>query len=104
MDLPTFNNPMFTNEFDRPFSVDFAPHGSRCEWCGALAESQITAIGGAMHNQGGCFCRSCGERFCALVANALHTAAGSDFLHVYQNSSRRIVLIIQDQVFGGENT
>ena len=71
---------MFTNEFDRPFSVDFAPRGSRCEWCGALAESQITAIGGVMHNQGGLFCRFCGEKFCALVANARHTAPAGEIL------------------------
>ena len=70
LDIPLF---MFTNEFYRPYSIDFAPQGSRCEWCGALAESQITAIGGAMHNHGGLFCRSCGKRFCALVANAAHT-------------------------------
>jgi len=78
MELPTVGVPRFKNEFNRPFSVDFAPSGSRCEWCGALAESQITAIGGAMHNQAGLFCRSCGERFCALVVNAPHTVSLSE--------------------------
>ena len=101
MELPIFNSSMFTHEFNRPFSVDFAPQGGRCEWCGALAESQITAIGVAMHNQGGLFCSSCGEKFCALVANAPHTVAGGDFLHVYQYCSRRIVLIVRDQLLGG---
>src|ERR1043166_9014713 len=35
---------MQLNEFHRPFSVDFAPQGSLCEWCGKPAERQLTAI------------------------------------------------------------
>jgi len=59
------------NEFRRPFSVDFAPRGSRCEWCGNPAERQLTAIGGSYHNEGGLFCRACGEQFAQTVINAV---------------------------------
>ncbi len=62
------------NEFRRPVSVDFAPRGSACEWCGKPAERQLTAIGGRYHNESGVFCRECGEKFSQAVANALHTA------------------------------
>ena len=58
------------NEFTRPVSVDFAPRGSLCEWCGDLAERQLTAIGGSFHNESGLFCRPCGEKFSQNVANA----------------------------------
>lgn len=61
---------MPTNEFTRQVSVDFAPRGSVCEWCGNLAERQLTAIGGILHNRRGVFCRSCGEKFAKKVANA----------------------------------
>lgn len=59
------------NEFRRPISVDFAPRGSVCEWCGKPAERQLTAIGGTYHNESGMFCRSCGERFTQAVVNAV---------------------------------
>ena len=62
---------MQKNEFCRPISVDFAPRGSRCEWCGKPAERQLTAIGGAYHNESGLFCRSCGEQFSQAVMNSL---------------------------------
>ena len=58
------------NEFTRPVAVDFAPRGSLCEWCGDLAERQLTAIGGSFHNESGLFCRPCGEKFSQNVANA----------------------------------
>ena len=60
-----------SNEFQRPVSVDFAPRGSVCEWCGKPAERQLTAIGGSYHNESGVFCRPCGELFTQGVANAL---------------------------------
>jgi hypothetical protein len=62
---------MASNEFRRPVSVDFAPKGSTCIWCGKLAERQLTAIGGTYHNERGLFCRSCGEQFTQHVVNAL---------------------------------
>jgi hypothetical protein len=58
------------NEFHRPVSVDFAPRGSVCEWCGKPAERQLTAIGGTFHNESGIFCRSCGEQFSEAVINS----------------------------------
>jgi hypothetical protein len=61
---------MFFNEFRRPVSVDSAPRGSLCEWCGKPAVQQLTAIGGSSHNQSGLFCQTCGEQFTqAVVAN-----------------------------------
>ena len=61
------------NEFQRPIAVDFAPRGRVCEWCGKLAERQLTAIGGTHHNRSGVFCRPCGEEFLECVISALHT-------------------------------
>ncbi|MBE3559497.1 MAG: hypothetical protein IMW89_09755 [Ktedonobacteraceae bacterium] len=61
----------YTNEFRRPVSVDFAPQGSVCEWCGKPAEHKLTAIGGRCHNRGGLFCHSCGEQFVQAVINSL---------------------------------
>lgn len=66
---------MSNNEFRRPVSVDFAPRGSLCEWCGKPAERQLTAIGGSYHNEGGLFCSSCGEKFSQAVANSIKVAA-----------------------------
>lgn len=65
---------MMSNEFRRPVSVDFAPRGSVCEWCGKPAERQLTAIGGTYHNEGGLFCRACGEKFSQAVVNSLNVA------------------------------
>jgi hypothetical protein len=62
------------NEFRRPVSVDFAPRGSLCEWCGKPAEQKLTAIGGRFHNDGGTFCRACGEKFTQVVTNSLLVA------------------------------
>lgn len=62
---------MASNEFRRPVSVDFAPQGSTCIWCGKPAERQLTAIGGTYHNERGLFCHSCGEQFTQLVVNSL---------------------------------
>ena len=73
---------MSLNEFRRPISVDSAPRGSRCEWCGQPAEQQLTAIGGIYHNEGGLFCRPCGEQFSpAVVTNSARTAATDTNLH-----------------------
>ena len=66
---------MSYNEFRRPVSVDFAPRGSLCEWCGKPAEKQLTAIGGSYHNESGLFCRSCGEEFTRAVINSLNAAS-----------------------------
>lgn len=65
---------MANNEFHRPVSVDFAPRGSVCEWCGKPAERQLTAIGGSYHNESGLFCQPCGDKFSEVVFNALATS------------------------------
>ena len=69
------------NEFRRPFSVDSAPRGSHCEWCGKPAEKQLTAIGGRYHNESGLFCRICGEQFVQAVMNSLTAATPQVELH-----------------------
>ncbi len=69
---------MSNNEFGRPVSVDSAPRGSRCEWCGNPAEKQLTAIGGNFHNESGLFCHDCGEKFALAVANAAQIQAVAD--------------------------
>ncbi|HLZ81887.1 MAG TPA: hypothetical protein VKP04_09655 [Ktedonobacteraceae bacterium] len=70
---------MSMNEFLRPISVDSAPRGSRCEWCGNPAEQQLTAIGGSYHNESGLFCRPCGEKFSlAVVANSVRMTAPTE--------------------------
>ncbi len=60
---------MIENEFRRPVSVDTAPRGSLCEWCGKPAEVQLTAIGGIAHNESGLFCNSCGQEFTRAVTS-----------------------------------
>ena len=61
---------MNTSEFYRPFSIDTAPHGRRCEWCEKPALHQITALGGLHHNQGGFFCQDCGLEFIRIIMEA----------------------------------
>ena len=68
---------MSENEFRRSVSVDFAPRGSSCEWCGKPAERQLTAIGGTYHNKSGIFCHSCGERFRQAVMRSLRMATAT---------------------------
>jgi hypothetical protein len=62
---------MFENEFRRPVSIDFAPEGSVCEWCGKPAVYQITAIGGIHHNEQGLFCSKCGVQYICAIADFL---------------------------------
>jgi hypothetical protein len=60
---------MVENEFGQSVSMDFAPEGSVCAWCGKPAVEQLTAIGGKRHNEGGYFCHACGEQFIRDVAD-----------------------------------
>ena len=69
---------MSNNEFSQTVSVDFAPQGSLCEWCGKPAVQQLTAIGGKYHNEGGFFCFACGEEFTRTVSNPSHHATFSE--------------------------
>lgn len=59
------------NEFHQPVSVDDAPAGSVCEWCGKPAVRQLIAQGGKHHNEGGFFCAVCGEEFIRMLAGSL---------------------------------
>ena len=59
------------NEFRQPLSIDDAPEGSVCEWCGKPAEHQFTALSGKFHNESSFFCRTCGEAFVCAVASSL---------------------------------
>ncbi len=60
---------MLDNEFGQSVTMDFAPEGSVCEWCGKPAVEQLTVIGGIRHNKGGYFCHVCGEKFIQTVAD-----------------------------------
>jgi hypothetical protein len=64
---------MFTNDndFRQPVTIDDASAGEPCEWCGKPAVLQLTALGGRHHNEGGFFCRQCGEAFIRAVASSL---------------------------------
>jgi hypothetical protein len=59
------------NEFRQPLSIDEAPEGSVCEWCGKPAKHRLTQLGGTNHNESGLFCRACGEAFVCAVASSL---------------------------------
>ena len=59
------------NEFRQPLSIDEAPKGSICEWCGKPAEHQFTALGGKFHNESGLLCNACGDEFVRAVASSI---------------------------------
>jgi hypothetical protein len=59
------------NEFRQPVSIDFAPAGSVCEWCGKPALQTLTVMGGLGHNERGYFCGGCGREFIRVVASDL---------------------------------
>jgi hypothetical protein len=59
------------NEFRQPLSIDAAPAGSVCEWCGKPAVHELTELGGKNPNESGLFCRTCGEAFVCAVASSL---------------------------------
>jgi hypothetical protein len=61
----------FVNEFRQPLSLDAAPEGSVCEWCGKPAVHELTELSGKNHNESGLFCRICGEAFVCAVASSL---------------------------------
>lgn len=58
-------------DFRQPISLDDAPAGRVCEWCGKPAMFQLTAIGGRHHNESGFFCEPCSEAFIRAVASSL---------------------------------
>jgi DNA-directed RNA polymerase subunit RPC12/RpoP len=60
---------MLEHECGQSVSLDFAPEGSVCEWCGKPAVERLTAIGRKSHHEGGYFCHACGEQFMRDVAD-----------------------------------
>jgi len=60
---------MLDNEFGQSVTMDFAPEGSVCEWCGKPAVERLTVIGGKRHNEGVYFCHECGEKFIQTVTD-----------------------------------
>ena len=62
-------------DFRQPVSIDDAPDGEICEWCGKPAVYQLTALGGMHHNEEGFFCRRCSEAFVRAVASSLSREA-----------------------------
>ena len=59
------------HELRQPVSIDFAPGGSVCEWCGKPALQTLTVIGGLGQNESGYFCSGCGKEFIRVVASDL---------------------------------
>ncbi len=59
------------NEFRQPLSIDEAPEGSTCDWCGKPAEHRFIILGGTFQNESGLFCHLCGEAFVCAVASSL---------------------------------
>lgn len=62
---------MLGYDFRQPVSIDNAPRGRVCEWCGKPAVYQLTALGGKHHNEEGLFCQACGEQFARTIADSL---------------------------------
>lgn len=65
-------------DFRQPVSIDAAPAGKICEWCGKPAVYQLTAQGGMRHNEGGFFCRQCSAVFARTVASSLSREVPAD--------------------------
>ena len=63
---------MFTDDFRHPVSLEDAPPGHVCEWCGKPAIYQLTSLGGIHHNEEGLFCQECGEQFARTMADSLN--------------------------------
>src|SRR5579872_1927638 len=63
---------MLNSDFRSPVSIDDAPPGSRCEWCGKPAMYNLLVTGGKHHNEEGRFCGACGEEFIRNVADSLN--------------------------------
>jgi hypothetical protein len=64
-------NPMPGNELRQPLSLDSAPRGSVCEWCGQPAVLQITVANAIYDNEPEYFCRLCGQEFARDAADSL---------------------------------
>jgi hypothetical protein len=59
------------NEFRQPLTIEQAPEGSVCEWCGKPAQHRFVGLGGTSQHESSLFCRPCGEAFVCTVASSL---------------------------------
>ena len=59
------------NEFRQPLSLDEAPEGSVCEWCGKPARHQFIVLGGNCQKESSLFCKTCADEFVRAVASSL---------------------------------
>ncbi len=59
------------NEFRQPLSIDEAPKGSVCQWCGKSAEHKFIVLSGKCQNEIGLFCCACSDEFVRDVASSL---------------------------------
>jgi hypothetical protein len=66
------------NEFRQPVSIDFAPAGSVCEWCGKPAAQELIVLGGIGHNESRYFCSLCSQEFIRVVASELRREVPAD--------------------------
>ena len=66
------------NEFRQPVSIDFAPAGSVCEWCGKPAAQELIVLGGIGHNENRYFCSVCSKEFIRVVASDLRREVPAD--------------------------
>lgn len=64
---------MLNNEyaFRQPVTIDIAPAGEICEWCGKPAINQLTTPGRLHHDESRFFCRQCSAAFVRAVASSL---------------------------------
>jgi hypothetical protein len=70
------------NEFRQPVSIDFAPAGSVCEWCGKPAAQAVTVLGGRGHNDSGYLCSGCGKEFIRTVASDLFRGVPAEMVAI----------------------
>ena len=70
------------NEFRQPLSIEQAPQGSFCEWCGKPAEHHFIVLGATSRQESGLFCRACGEAFVCAVASSLYREVSPEEVNV----------------------
>jgi uncharacterized protein (DUF427 family) len=65
---------MENTEFRSPVTLDVAPVGSVCEWCGRRASYLVIVVGGKHHNEEAYFCHECGQAYIRAVADSISRA------------------------------
>ena len=59
------------DELRHPLTIDQAPEGGICEWCGKQAVHSFLVLDEKCQNEKVLFCRACGDAFVCAVASAL---------------------------------